>query len=223
MNKAVLNRLKNAFITGLLVLMPLGITFFVAQFLLEKIGKPASALFFAPWSSFLDTQWIGWLAEVIAVLIVVLLITAFGWLSNFFFGRLCLALTERFIKKIPFISTVYNTVKQIADTMGKNKKAVFQKAVLVHFPSDSLYSVGFLTNRANGETQDKTKENVCNVFVPTTPNPTSGFLIMVPEEKLVVLDMSVGDAIKLIISGGAVIPEKLGVKADQRSKKAPID
>lgn len=216
----MLIRLKNAFITGLLVLMPLGITFFVAQFLLEKIGKPASAFFFAPWSSFLDTQWIGWLAEIIAVLIVILIITAFGWLSNFFFGRLCLTLTERFIKKIPFINTVYDMVKQIADTLGKNKKAVFQKAVLVHFPSERLYSVGFLTNRAGGETQDKTKENVCNVFVPTTPNPTSGFLIMVPEEELVVLDMSVGDAIKLIISGGAVIPEKPGLGTDQTSKKA---
>lgn len=208
----MLNRLKNAFITGLLVLMPLGITFFVAQFLLEKIGKPASALFFGPWSSFLNRQWLVWIADVVAMLIVILLITAFGWLSNHFFGRIWISLTERFIKKIPFISTVYSTVKQIVDTIGKNKKAVFQKAVLVHFPSDSLYSIGFLTNRAGGETQDKTKENVCNVFVPTTPNPTSGFLIMVPEEKLVVLDMSVGDAVKLIISGGAVIPEKLGVK-----------
>ena len=103
------------------------------------------------------------------------------------------------------------------DTIGKNKKAVFQKAVLVRFPSDSLYSIGFLTNRAGGETQDKTKENVCNVFIPTTPNPTSGFLIMVPEEKLVVLDMSVGDAVKLIISGGAVSPEKLGVSVDLKS------
>ena len=210
-------RLKNAFITGLLVLMPLGITFFVAQFLLEKIGKPASSLFFAPWNSFLDSQWLGWMAEVIAVLIVILIITIFGWLSNFFFGRMCLALAERFIKRIPFISTVYNTVKPIVDTIGKNKKAVFQKAVLVRFPSDSLYSIGFLTNRAGGETQDKTKENVCNVFIPTTPNPTSGFLIMVPEEKLVALDMSVGDAVKLIISGGAVSPEKLGVSVDLKS------
>ena len=122
-------------------------------------------------------------------------------------------------KKIPFIRTVYNTVKQIADTMGKNQKAMFQKAVLVHFPSDSVYSIGFLTNRANGETQDKTKESVCNVFVPTTPNPTSGFLIMVPEEKLVVLDMSVGDAIKLIISGGAVVPGKFAAKSELREQQ----
>lgn len=205
------NKVKNSFITGLLVLTPLCVAFFVAQFLLEKIGRPASALFFSYWSDFLRAQRVEWLASLVAMFIVLFLITLFGWLSRFFLGRAFLGFTEQLIQKIPFINTVYATVKQIVDTFGKNKQAIFQKAVLVHFPSEHLYSVGFLTNRASGETQNKTKESVCNVFVPTTPNPTSGFLIMVPEEKLIVLDMSVGDAIKLIISGGAVTPEALGV------------
>ena len=202
-----MKNLKRSFITGLVVLMPLGVTFVVVKFLLEKIGQPASALFFGTWSHLMDRQWLEMIASILSIFIVIAIITAFGWLSKFVLGKAVLKFTENFIQNIPFISTVYNTVKQIVDTVGKNKQAVFQKAVLVHFPNKDMYSIGFLTSRSMGETQEKTKEIVCNVFVPTTPNPTSGFLIMVPEDKLVVLDMTVGDAIKLIISGGAVTPE----------------
>lgn len=205
----MIKKLKRYFVTGLVVLLPLGVTFIVIKFLLEKIGQPASTLFFGTWSNLLDKQWIEIIASIISIFIVIAIITIFGWLSKFFLGKSVLKFTENLIQNIPFINTIYNTVKQIVDTLGKNKQAVFQKAVLVHFPNETMYSIGFLTNRSVGETQEKTKEIVCNVFVPTTPNPTSGFLIMVPEDKLVVLDMSVGDAIKLIISGGAVTPEIL--------------
>ena len=201
------------FVTGLVVLLPLGVTFIVIKFLLEKIGQPASTLFFGSWSSLLDKQWFEIIASILSIFIVIAIITIFGWLSKFFLGKSVLKFTEGLIQNVPFINTIYNTVKQIVDTLGKNKQAVFQKAVLVHFPNETMYSIGFLTNRSVGETQEKTKETVCNVFVPTTPNPTSGFLIMVPEDKLVVLDMSVGDAIKLIISGGAVMPETLPKKS----------
>jgi len=209
----MIKKLKRSFVTGLVVLLPLGVTFIVIKFLLEKIGQPASTLFFGSWSSLLDKQWFEIIASILSIFIVIAIITIFGWLSKFFLGKSVLKFTEGLIQNVPFINTIYNTVKQIVDTLGKNKQAVFQKAVLVHFPNETMYSIGFLTNRSVGETQEKTKETVCNVFVPTTPNPTSGFLIMVPEDKLVVLDMSVGDAIKLIISGGAVMPETLPKKS----------
>ena len=208
----MIKKLKRSFVTGLVVLLPLGVTFIVIKFLLEKIGQPASTLFFGSWSSLLDKQWFEIIVSILSIFIVIAIITIFGWLSKFFLGKSVLKFTEGLIQNVPFINTIYNTVKQIVDTLGKNKQAVFQKAVLVHFPNETMYSIGFLTNRSVGETQEKTKETVCNVFVPTTPNPTSGFLIMVPEDKLVVLDMSVGDAIKLIISGGAVTPETLQEK-----------
>ena len=209
----MIKKLKRSFVTGLVVLLPLGVTFIVIKFLLEKIGQPASMLFFGSWSSLLDKQWFEIIASILSIFIVIAIITIFGWLSKFFLGKSVLKFTEGLIQNVPFINTIYNTVKQIVDTLGKNKQAVFQKTVLVHFPNETMYSIGFLTNRSVGETQEKTKETVCNVFVPTTPNPTSGFLIMVPEDKLVVLDMSVGDAIKLIISGGAVTPETLQKKS----------
>ncbi len=203
----MLKGLKRSFIAGLIVLMPLGVTFVVIRFLLEKIGQPASVLFFGSWIDSLDQRWVEFFASLLSMLIVIGLITIFGWLSKFFLGKTFLKFTESLIQNIPFINTIYNTVKQIVDTIGQNKKAVFEKAVLVQFPSEGMYSIGFLTNRSQGETQEKTKEVVCNVFVPTTPNPTTGFLIMVPENKIIALDMSVGDAIKLIISAGAVNPQ----------------
>lgn len=203
----MLQKLKGWFVTGVLMLMPLGVTFFVIKFLLDKVGQPASVLFFGRWTHILGQQWMGWIMDILSVLIVIAIITTFGWLSQFVFGRLLLSITEKCIKAIPIINTIYKSVQQIVETIGKNKKAIFQQAVLVPFPSQGLYSIGFLTNRSTGETQSKTTEDVYNVFVPTTPNPTSGFLIMVPEAKMVRLDMSVGDAIKLIISGGTVSPE----------------
>lgn len=198
---------KGSFITGLVVLMPLGVTFVVVKFLLEKVGQPASSLFFGTWNHLLDHRWVEVIASTLSIFIVIAIITAFGWLSKFVLGKAVLRITEHFIQNIPFISTIYNTVKQIVDTLGKNKQAVFQRAVLVRFPNKDMYSIGFLTNRSSGETQIKTQEVVYNVFIPTTPNPTSGFLVMVPENQIIMLDMSVGDAVKLIISGGAVTPE----------------
>ncbi|HCI57016.1 MAG TPA: hypothetical protein DEW74_02720 [Opitutae bacterium] len=203
----MLQKLKGWFVTGVLMLMPLGVTFFVIKFLLDKVGQPASVLFFGRWTHVLGQQWMGWIMDILSFLVVIAIITTFGWLSQFVFGRLLLSITEKCIKAIPIINTIYKSVQQIVETIGKNKKAIFQQAVLVPFPSQGLYSIGFLTNRSTGETQSKTTEDVYNVFVPTTPNPTSGFLIMVPEAKMVRLDMSVGDAIKLIISGGTVSPE----------------
>jgi len=104
------------------------------------------------------------------------------------------------------VRTVYNTVKQIRDTFVQQKKAVFQKTVLIEYPRKGLWVLGFLTGEGKGEVQLRTAADLLNVFVPTTPNPTSGFLLMVPREEVHELDMSIGDAMKLIISGGAVVP-----------------
>ena len=124
-------------------------------------------------------------------------------------SKWCLNFVERLINNIPLINSVYQTVKQLVDTISQSKKSFFQQAVLVEFPSKGLYSIGFLTNNARGEVQEKTKEDVRNVFVPTTPNPTTGFLLMVPNENIVYLDMSIGEAMKIIISAGAVTPDQL--------------
>ena len=123
----MIKKLKRYFVTGLVVLLPLGVTFIVIKFLLEKIGQPASTLFFGTWSNLLDKQWIEIIASIISIFIVIAIITTFGWLSKFFLGKSVLKFTENLIQNIPFINTIYNTVKQIVDTLGKHKQAVFPR------------------------------------------------------------------------------------------------
>ena len=200
--------LRNAFITGIVVILPLGVTFILINFLLDRLGNPASHFFF--W--YLDSEWrslpsVKFALETTSVLVVFSLITLLGYGSRFVLGRIILGGLERLLNRLPFINTVYRTVKQIVDTFGQQKKAVFQEVVLIEYPRKRCYVLGFLTSTAKGETQASTDEHIVNVFVPTTPNPTSGFLLMLPEEDIKRLQMSIADGMKLIISGGAVVPD----------------
>jgi uncharacterized membrane protein len=199
--------LRNAFLTGIVVVLPLGVTIIVINFLLQRLGTPASHFFF--W--YLDPEWrnvpaVSFALEAISVLVVFLLITLLGYGSRFVLGRIILSGLERLLDRVPFINTVYRTVKQIVDTFSTQKKAIFQEVVLIEYPRKRSYVLGFLTSTARGETQEVTGQHIVNVFVPTTPNPTSGFLLMLPEEDITHLKMSITDGMKLIISGGAVVP-----------------
>ena len=204
----MLRSLRNAFFTGIVVILPLGVTIIVINFLLDRLGTPASKFFF--W--FLDKELkampvvqVG--LELISVLVVFLLITLLGYGSRFFIGRIILHNMERLLDQVPVINTVYRSVKQIVQTFSQQKKAVFQEVVLIEYPRKHCYALGFLTSSAKGETQDATGEHIVNVFVPTTPNPTSGFLLMLPETDIKRLQMTIADGMKLIISGGAVVPD----------------
>ena len=200
--------LRNAFITGIVVILPLGVTFILINFLLDRLGNPASQFFF--W--YLDSEWrnlpaVKFALEATSVFVVFSLITVFGYGSRFVLGRIILVGIERLLDRVPFINTVYRTVKQIVDTFSQQEKAVFQEVVLIEYPRKRCYVLGFLTSTAKGEIQANTGEHIVNVFVPTTPNPTSGFLLMLPEEDIKQLQMSIADGMKLIISGGAVVPD----------------
>lgn len=219
----MLRSIRNSFITGAIVILPLGVTIIVVSFLLDRLGTPASNFFF--W--FLDrdlrsfpTIKVG--LEIISVGVVFLLITILGFGSRFFIGRILLNSLERLLDRVPLINTVYRTVKQIADTFGQQKKAIFQEVVLIEYPRPRCYALGFLTSTARGEVQAITGEHIINIFVPTTPNPTSGFLLMLPETDIKRLEMSVTDGMKLIISGGAVVPHydvdgKVSIQAPEKS------
>jgi uncharacterized membrane protein len=198
---------RNAFLTGLLLLAPLVVTLWALATIIELVGgtfRPIF-LFYLPESirehSYLNLFW-----DIIATVMVVFLVTGVGYISRYVFGKYLISITERAIQTIPGANAVYNTVKQIMDTFSTQKRNLFTKAVLVQFPRQGLYSVGFITNKAQGEPQAKTTDEVWTVFVPTTPNPTTGFLVMLPQRDIIELDMSVGEAMKLIISGGTVVP-----------------
>jgi uncharacterized membrane protein len=199
--------LRNAFISGLLLLAPITVTWIVFSALFEKVGGGFRDyfLFFVP-EDLRDNQSLRVIWNILATFIVLILITLLGYISRYVLGQYFGGLAERFILNIPGVSNVYNTVKQIVDTFGSQNRNLFNKVVLVEFPRKGVYSIGFLTNKARGEPQAKTLQEVWTVFIPTTPNPTSGFLVLLPKDEIVELEMSVGDGMKMIISGGAVVP-----------------
>jgi uncharacterized membrane protein len=200
-------RLRSAFLAGLLLLAPLAVTLIVFSWLVGQVGgRFRDYFFFFVPSEWIDHRSLGLLWDVLSTCIAVALITLLGLVSRWVLGRYFGTMAERFIRNIPGVGLVYNTVKQIVTTFTTQNRAVFSRTVLVQFPRAGSYAIGFLTNIAQGEVQARTAEELWTVFVPTTPNPTSGFLVMLPRRDIIELEMSIGDGMKLIISGGAVTP-----------------
>jgi len=165
------------------------------------------------------------LLGLLGLIVGVLSLTILGFLSNYVLGKFFISSAEKVLGKVPFINTVYHSVKQIVETFGKENRAVFKEVVLVEYPRSDCYVLGFLTNDASGETVEVIGKPLTNVFVPTTPNPTSGFLLMLPPEDISRLSMSVGEGMKMLISGGAVIPpstvKALKEEEEQKNFAAP--
>lgn len=203
----LLKSLRNAFFTGLLLLVPVGVTIWVVDFLVGKMGGSTSRLFFffLPEELFENTI-LSVMLDISAAFIVLVIITLLGWFSQLLVGKLVLQSLESLLTRVPFVTNVYSTVKQVVDTFRRQEKAVFQKVILVEFPRKGIYAIGFLTSEGKGEIPERTSQELLNIFLPTTPNPTSGFLLMVPKNETVELTMTVAEGMKLIISGGAVIP-----------------
>ena len=203
----MLNFIKRSFFTGLVFALPICITIFVINLLLNYIGTHISHILFG-WLDIRICNSFGmkFLLNMISIAVVVLLIIAIGMLSKFFLGKWAMRAIEKFIEHVPVVKNIYKTIKQIVETFGQNHKEVFSKTVLIEYPQKDSYAIAFLTSETEGEIQDRTGQTVVNVFVPTTPNPTSGFLLMIPKKKVTELDMSVADGMKLIISGGVVVP-----------------
>ncbi len=205
----MLARLRKSFFSGLILLAPIGITFFVFNWLVIKVGgnvkEPILKLLLIP-ENLVSNEGLSIVWDTLATVIVLLSITLLGFFSRYFIAKYLFGIGERFLNNVPIINTVYTSVKQIVDTFSSQNRAVFQKVVLVEFPREGCHALGFLTGDGKGEIQHKTDEFLQNVFIPTTPNPTSGFLVMMKKEDIQVLDMTVGQGMKLIISGGAVAP-----------------
>ena len=186
--------LRNYFITGVVVLIPIGFTLYLSKILIgissNLIPKNLNPNHYLPFD-----------IPGIEILISILLITIVGGVSLSFFGRRILKLIDDLFKRIPFLRTVYSAIGQMTETFSKkddNKKSV----VLIEYPRKGVWAVGFATKENTGEMADKTNKKLINVFVPTTPNPTSGFLLMFPIEDVIYLNMSFEEASKFIVSAG---------------------
>ena len=186
------------------MLAPLIVTIWAFTWLVNFVGGRFRPLYEAVLPESL--QQIPFLWNTIATIVFALLVTLLGYFSSYVFGKYFLSVGERAIQRIPGVGAVYNTVKQIVQTFGTQNRNLFNKVVLVEFPRKGTWTLGFLTNKQQGEPQTIVGTETWTVFVPTTPNPTSGFLLMLPRHEIVELEMTVGDGMKMIISGGAVVP-----------------
>ncbi|MCX7827573.1 MAG: DUF502 domain-containing protein, partial [Verrucomicrobiae bacterium] len=148
-----------------------------------------------------------WYWSLAALALAVMLVSAAGWLTRYYVGKRFIHWLDLTMLRVPLLNKVYSTVKQVNEAFSSSKKTAFKTVVLVEFPRAGLYSLGFITSEQNNEIQARTREQVSCVFVPTTPNPTSGFLVLVPANQVTKLDMTVADAIRYIISLGSVSPE----------------
>jgi len=193
----VRHHLRTWLIAGLLVVMPLGVTVFVLLALfrfLDSVLGPSFTLVLGT-----EVPGLGLIAGVVVILVV-------GALASNIVGRRVVEGFDWLMMRIPLARTIYSTTKQFSDSILSQNRGAFKEAVLVEWPRPGLYSVGFVTGETRGEAQEKTKERVINVFIITTPNPTTGFLCLVPESQIIELEMSVEDALKLVVSAGIVVP-----------------
>lgn len=221
-NTSFTKRFRNAFFTGLLIFLPLGTTIFVLDFLLDMFKEPATKL--ANQMGLSSDQFFFGMETLLAILGLlagVLSLTILGFLSNYVLGKFFISLTEKLLGKVPFLSSVYRSVKQIVETFGKDNRAVFREVALVEYPRKDSWVLGFITSEGSKETEAAVGQKLINVFVPTTPNPTSGFLLLVPVKDIKVLDMSVGDGMKMLISGGAVTPISGKIKRKDTGRRRP--
>lgn len=189
--------LKRYFITGLLVITPIWGTYLVLSTLLRFLEGFLGGLlkgfgrFYVPGMG------------IAALFLLILLV---GFFATNFIGRKVVSSWESLMVRVPFVRNIYSVFKHIVDTVSVQGKEQFRRVILVEFPRKGVYSIGFVTGVTRGEVQNLTEERVVNVFVPTTPNPTTGFLIFVPESALIPLSMSVEDGMKMLISGGLYTP-----------------
>ena len=200
--KRLRTSLKNYFLTGLLVILPIFITVYV---ILSLIRAMDAILKYIP-AKYLPETYLQIHIPGLGLILVVILVFVVGLLTRNFIGRKIVHLGENIVDRIPLVRVLYTGVKQLLEPLFLQKTNAFKKVALIEYPRRGVHVIGFVTGESKGEVQSKTSKDMMNVFVPTTPNPTSGFYILIPEDEVVYLNMSVEDAFKLIISGGIVSP-----------------
>jgi uncharacterized membrane protein len=200
-------RLRNYFLAGILVTAPISITLYVTwsflKFLDNKI-TPIIPYDYNP-NNYLPISMPG-LGLIIAVVFFIVV----GWLTKNYLGRLVVRFSEYIVERLPVINTIYGAIKQIFVTVMASKSDAFKEVVMFEYPRKGIWAMGFVTGLTKGEVQTLTEDEVVNVFLPTTPNPTSGFLLFIPKKDLTYMKMSVEDGIKMIVSGGIITPPEAG-------------
>tara|TARA_B100000029_G_scaffold103287_2_gene93761 strand:+ start:2301 stop:2912 length:612 start_codon:yes stop_codon:yes gene_type:complete len=196
--KSIFSRIRNYFITGVLVLIPIGITVYLTIFLIKisskLLPKELNPDYYLPYN-----------IPGLEIIISLILITVIGWLSLTFLGKRFIAFFESILNRIPILRTIYSSAEQLLENFSqdkKNKKSV----VLIQYPRQGVWAIGFATKENTGKIKNAIGEETVNVFVPTTPNPTSGFLLMFPKKDVIFLDLTFEEASKFVVSAGSINP-----------------
>ncbi|MFL2815021.1 MAG: DUF502 domain-containing protein [Candidatus Puniceispirillales bacterium] len=199
-----MSRIRSWFFTGILVMTPLILTIYVVWAFItfvDNLVVPMVPYYYRP-STYLPFPIPG-----LGLIIVFIFTTFVGILATGLFGRTLIRLWENILSRMPVVRSVYSAIKQILETVMATQSDAFRQAVLVEYPRKDIWAIGFVTGSTKGEVGENVNKKMVNVFMPTTPNPTSGFLLFFPEKDLIFLKMSVEDALKLVVSGGMVIPK----------------
>jgi len=196
-------RMRAYFFAGILVIAPISITFYLSWLFIGFVDSRVTPLLPAKYN---PETYLPFGVPGLGLLILFLVLIFVGALTAGFMGRMWLRFSEQMLARMPVIRSIYSALKQILETVLADHSAAFREAVLIEYPRRGVWAIGFITGRTEGEVQNTTEEECINIFLPTTPNPTSGFLLFVPKKDLVPLSMSVEEAIKMVISGGLVTP-----------------
>tara|TARA_B100001564_G_C20520509_1_gene614929 strand:+ start:286 stop:900 length:615 start_codon:yes stop_codon:yes gene_type:complete len=192
--KSIFSRIRNYFIAGIVVLIPIGITLYLTLFIIRISGNVIP-------KEINPNNYLPFNIPGVEILIALFLITLIGWLSLSFIGKKFFEIFNNFLKKIPILRTIYSAIGQMTESFTKTDNSE-KSVVLLEYPRKGIWVVGFATKENQGIIRNKVKEELVNVFVPTTPNPTSGFLLMLPKKDLIYLDVSFEQASKFIVSAG---------------------
>jgi uncharacterized membrane protein len=196
-------RLRTYFLTGVVVAAPVGITAWLIWLIVDLFDRTVVPLI--P-DAYNPSDILGVSVPGVGVVVVLIIVTMIGALVTNFAGRFIVRFGEQMVERVPVVRTVYGVLKQIFDAVLAQSANAFREVVLIEYPRHGIWVIGFITGTTRGEVQRTTEDELVNVFLPTTPNPTSGFLLFVPRKDCITLDMSVEEGVKLVISGGIVTP-----------------
>ncbi len=200
-----MKRLQTFFLAGLIAITPAAVTYLVLRWLFFTVD----GLFGAPMDDFIHRQF-GFRVPGIGLLVTLIVILLTGVLATNLLGRRLLTYVEGWLQKLPLVRSVYATMRQLTDAFLQKDQSAFKRVAVIEYPRRGIWAIGFVTGEVAGGPMGLTQgETYYNIFLPTTPNPTSGFLLVIPKSEVLLLDISVEDGLKLVISGGVVVPDTL--------------
>ncbi|MFH1594080.1 MAG: DUF502 domain-containing protein [Candidatus Omnitrophota bacterium] len=203
----MITRIRNNFITGVAIIFPLAITVAILRYLVVKINSYVlNPLVHALQVNPYLTEHSIYIAKIFVFLIVILLVSFIGWTANIIFVRKFFTFGERLFVRVPMVGKIYSVTKEIGSAFLGHGKAFFKKVVLIEYPRSGVYSIGFTTGHGKNEIMRIDGKELISLFIPTTPNPTSGLFLLVPKEEVTFLEITVEEGLKIVVSSGTIIP-----------------